>query len=96
MVDIEVMGDSTATTATNGIYSRDDFSKSGSEEDVDDIQFNPFLVTPKLVDVRKELKGTNNEPLLTVVASHPTYMKDAILGHATKMLSIFFQNRSKD
>ena len=91
MVSIEEMGDSAATAATNRTHSGDDFSRSGSEEDVNDIQFNPFLVTPNLVDVRKELKGTKNEPLSTVVASHPTYMKDAILGHGTKMLDSFFK-----
>ena len=81
MVNIEVMGDSTVTAATNGTCSGDDISRSGSEEDVNAIQFYPFLVTPNLGNVRNELKGTKNEPLSTAVASHPTYMKDAILGH---------------
>ena len=89
MVSIEEMGDSAATAATNRTHSGDDFSRSGSEEDVNDIQFNPFLVTPNLVDVRKELKGTKNEPLLTAVVSHPTYTKDATLRHGIKMLDSF-------
>ena len=82
-----MMGESDATAATNGTHSSDNFSGSGPEGDVNYIQFHPFLVTPNLADVREELTGTKNAPILTAVTSHPT--KDAILGHGTKMLDTF-------
>ena len=59
------------------------------------ISFKPFLVTPALEDVRKELKGRKMEPLLNVVVSHPTAMKDVILDRGTKMLNIYFRWRQR-
>ena len=59
------------------------------------ISFKPFSVTPALEDVRKELKGRKMEPLLNVVVSHPTAMKDVILDRGTKMLNIYFRWRQK-
>ena len=95
MVNIEAMGESTATAATNSTHSGDGFSGLRSEEDVNYIRFLPFLVTPNLTNVRKELTETKNELLSTVVELHPTYTKDVILGYGTKILNTIFHDRSE-
>ena len=59
------------------------------------IPFTPFLVTPTLEDVRKELEGTKVEPLLNVIVSHLSAMKDGILDHGTTMLNLYFRWRQQ-
>ena len=80
---------------TNESEATDTTIPTHHSEDSAELEFSNFPVTPNLEDVREELKGTKLEPLLNVIASHPTDMKDVILGQATKILKLNFKLRQK-
>ena len=87
MVNIRIMGESEATNTARGSHSSGIFLRGEYEDGKSNIQimYRLYLVTPNLEDVRKELNGTKNKPLLIIVTLHPMYMKDAILEHANKI-----------
>ena len=95
--------ESSATATTRNKHRRGELLEEASELETESggniaafsMPFKPFYVTPILEDVRKELKGTKMEPLLNVVVSHPTAMKDVILDRGTKMLNLYFKWRQK-
>ena len=101
MVSQVRMEETSATATTRSRRRRGEPSEEESETETESnistfsITFKPFSVTPNLEDVRKELEGTKMEPLLNVVVSHPTAMKDVILDRGTKMLNLYFKWRQK-
>ena len=58
-----------------------------------ELEFNTFLDTPKLDDVRDKIEETKLEPILNMIASHPTDVKDENLGRATEVLKVHFRSR---